>query len=152
MSGVVGAAGDLIYFHLDEPKSSAFNTIRLYILMERMLQLEVNRIIRWVGSILTDRSQYVRVNAAMSSSIITNTGSPQGTNSSHVFSDKFKDETEYWGCVDKFVDWCHANFLHPNTKRTKEMILDFRASKGHTLGYRGKTKLWSLLKSSTVRT
>ncbi len=137
--------------------SSAFNTIRLHILMERLLQLEVNStIIRCVESFLTDRSQCVRVNAAVSSPIMTNTEAPQGSvispvlftlytnesraKSSDVFSVKFtddtvivglitKDETKYRRCVDEFVEWCHASFLQLNTKKTKEMIFDFRTSR-----------------------
>lgn len=42
--------------------SSAFNTIRPHILMERLFKLGVNsRLIRWVESFLTDRLQCVRV-------------------------------------------------------------------------------------------
>ncbi len=59
-------------------------------------------------------------------------------NPSDVFNAKFaddtvigdlitEDETKYCGCVDKFVDWCHASFLQLHTKKTKEMIFDFKA-------------------------
>ena len=79
-----------IYCHLDRPKryawvlsidfSSAFNTIRPHIMMERLWQLGVNAdIIMWGESFLTERAQCVRVNEAVSSLIMTNTGSPQGS-------------------------------------------------------------------------
>lgn len=61
-----------LYSHLDQPKryarvmfinfSSAFNTIRPHILMERLFKLGVNsRLIRWVESFLTNRVQCVSV-------------------------------------------------------------------------------------------
>ncbi len=31
--------------------------------------------------------------------------------------------------VDAFVDWCHTSCLQLNSKKTKEMIFDFRASR-----------------------
>lgn len=71
-----------IYCYLDRPKgyvcvlsadlSSAFTTIRPHIMTESLLQFGVE-------SFFTDRVQCVRVNEAVSSPIITNTGAPQGT-------------------------------------------------------------------------
>ncbi len=123
-----------IYCHLDQSKryvhamfmdfSSAFNTIRPHILMERLSQLNVN------GS--------VRVNSAVSFPVRTYTGAPQGgvispvlfalytdecrLNSSDVLIGKFADDTvivglivageaKYCECVDEFVNWGHASFL-----------------------------------------
>ena len=40
------------------------------------------------------------------------------------------DETKYRKCVDEFVNWCKASFLQLNTKKTKEMIFDFRTKGG----------------------
>ena len=104
---------------------------------------------KWVESFLTDRSQSVRVNAAVSSPITTNTGAPQGSvisailfiiftnacnlNLDYVFNVKYaddtvivglitnNDETKYRQCVDEFVNWRHAtcSFLQLNTKKTK---------------------------------
>lgn len=154
-----------IYCHLDKPKryvrvlfidfSSAFNTIRPHIMMERLGQLGVNpNIIRWVESFLTERTQCVRVNEAVSSPIMTNTGSPQGSvispvlftlytnecrsNTPEHLTIKFaddtaivglildSDETNYRAWVDQFADWCRSSYLHLNIKKTKEIIIDYR--------------------------
>ena len=107
---------------------------------------------------MTDRPPSVRVNAAVSSPITTNTGAPQGSvisaflfilytnacnlNLIDVFNVKYADdtvivglitnddETKYRQCVDEFVNWCHASFLQLNTKKTKVIIFDFRAKGG----------------------
>jgi len=76
-----------VYCHLDNPKqyaqvlfidfSSAFNTIRPHIMMERLGQLGVNpNLIRSVESFLTQRTQCVRENKVVSSQIMT---TPQGS-------------------------------------------------------------------------
>ena len=36
------------------------------------------------------------------------------------------EETAYRKCVDKFVEWCKQISLTLNTRKTKEMIFDFR--------------------------
>ncbi len=153
-----------LYSHLDKPKryarvmfidfSSAFNTIRPHILMERLFKLGVNsRLIRWVETFLTSRVQCVRVNSVLSSPIVTNTGAPQGSTispvlytlytnecrgfSSDVFNIKYADDTaivglitedevDYRRGVDEFVDWCQSSFLQLNIRKTKEIIFDFR--------------------------
>lgn len=159
-----------IYCHLDRPKRyawvlfidfpSAFNTIRPHLMMERLLHLGVNaNIIRWVESFLTERTQCVRVNKAVSSSILTNTGAPQGnvispvlftlytnecrSNTADHVTIKFADDTaivgliqnnnesQYRDWVDQFADWCKASRLLLNMKKTKELIIDFRTG-SHT--------------------
>ena len=120
------------------------------------MQLGVHSdVIRWVESFLTDRVQCVRVNEAVSSPIITNTGSPQGSTISPVlftlytnecrsntqehvtikFADdtaiigliRDNDETNYRAWVDQFIEWCRSSCLLLNTNKTKEMIFDFRS-------------------------
>ena len=79
----------IVLKHLEQPKacavvlfvdfSSAFNTIRLHILLERMTAIKVNAFtIKWYHSFLTGRSQLVRVNRTHSLSLTTNAGAPQG--------------------------------------------------------------------------
>ena len=75
--------------HLDKPKSqirslyidfsSAFNTMQPHVLLNKMLELDVNRnIFKWIFSFLTQRPQYTNVNNIKSNVIVTNTGAPQG--------------------------------------------------------------------------
>ncbi len=92
-----------IYCHLDQSKryvctmfmdfSSAFNTIRPHILMERLSQLNVNStIIKWVESFLIDRSQCVRVSSAVSSPIRTYAGGSSGEHYPPVLFTLYTDE------------------------------------------------------------
>ncbi len=145
------------YSHLDKPKlyacvvfidfSSAFNTVRPHILMERLNKLGVkSRLFRCVESFLTSRVQCVKVNSVLSSPIVTNTGAPQGstispvlytlyTNECRGFSSDIcnikyaddtaivglitEDEVDYHRGVGEFVDWCQSRFLQLNIRKTK---------------------------------
>ena len=90
-SGIHREDAILIFFlkHLEQPKacavvlfvdfSSAFNTIRLHILLERMKAMRVNAFaIEWYNSFMTGISQLVRLNRTHSLSLTTNPGAPQG--------------------------------------------------------------------------
>ncbi len=60
--------------------SSAFNTIQLHLLAEKLVhqfKLEAT-IVGWILDFLTNRSQRVRVNDHLSDLTLTSTGSPQG--------------------------------------------------------------------------
>ena len=134
--------------------SSAFNTIQPHLLMQKLVQMNVQKsLIQWIHCFLTARMQYVKYNDSMSDMIEINTGAPQGCVLSPVLftlytSDcraitencklyKYADDTallslcnnndqNYRLEVNRFVDWCDANFLLLNVKKTKEMIIDFR--------------------------
>ena len=132
--------------------SSAFNTIQPHLLSQKLLSLEVNpSIILWISDFLTNRSQSVLYQQALSSSRSTSTGSPQGTVLSPVLFTlytndcsgsestpiiKYSDDTAlqdlsnsdsvYFEEVHRFTKWCKDNFLDLNVKKTKEMIIDFR--------------------------
>ena len=82
------------YKHLDTPKcyvrtlfidfSSAFNTIQPHILIPKLLEMGVpKRTTLWIFEFLTRRPQFVYVRSDddcyVSSTIVTNTGAPQGT-------------------------------------------------------------------------
>jgi hypothetical protein len=154
-----------VYNHLDTQGSyvrslfidfsSAFNTISPLVLVKKLIAMNVTPIlILWISSFLTNRKQRVRFGTALSSSITTNTGAPQGCvlspllftlytsdcrssdDSTRIF--KYADDTVIVGqlnrksneevyrqCIDNFVDWCSDNFLLLNTKKTKEIIFDF---------------------------
>lgn len=47
--------------------------------------------------------------------------------------DKQQDNSFVTTEMDRFTNWCHKNFLHLNTKKTKEVIVDFgRKKHDHT--------------------
>ena len=155
-----------MYEHLDKPKSivrtlfldfsSAFNTIKPVILIERLRELNINsNIISWVFQFLTNRTQYVKFQNFVSDPISTFTGSPQGcvlspvlftiyTNVCQIDNNIVKlikfaddscieglitseDDTDlYFRDIDYFTTWCTENKLLLNTDKTKEVIFDFR--------------------------
>ncbi|KAK0146371.1 hypothetical protein N1851_014319 [Merluccius polli] len=106
----------------------------------------------WVLDFLTCRPQSVRINKSTSSTIILNTGSPQGCVLSPLLftlmtSDcrahyknnlvvKFADDTavvglitqgdelEYMWEVEDLTQWCGDNNLTLNIQKTKEMVVD----------------------------
>ncbi|KAI7802780.1 hypothetical protein IRJ41_018385, partial [Triplophysa rosa] len=105
-------------------------------------------------SFLTERPQAVRVGSNTSSTIILNTGSPQGcvlspllytllthdctpSHNSNLFI-KFADDTTVVGLISNRVEtncrselshlarWCSDNNLSLNVDKTKEIVVDFR--------------------------
>ncbi len=83
----------LILKHLYNPKTtaralfldftSAFNTIRLELLLAKMVEKEVNyHLIHWYHAFFRNRIQIVKVNQTYSTPTITNIGAPQGCVSS----------------------------------------------------------------------
>ena len=138
--------------------SSAFNTLQPHLLIDKLCKMNVNPfVISWVFSFMTDRPQQVRVGAALSDVLVTNTGAPQGcvlspvlftiytadcrAPSPDVLQIKFaddtslsglvanSDETAYREAVSEMVDWCDEHFLELNVTKTEEMIVDFRRKK-----------------------
>ena len=111
----------------------------------------------WVLNFLLDRPQVVKVGPNISSTIIINTGTPQGCPVSPklyslftfdcqaIFPGntviKFADDTTVTGLISEnnesnyrneiqnIVDWCNTNNLFLNVSKTKEMIIDFRRNK-----------------------
>ncbi len=80
---------DTIASHLQQAKAyarvlfidytSAFNTMQIHLLLERLLVLGVNRvIIHWIQHFLTDRPQQVCIRGVKSNIMFSNTGAPQG--------------------------------------------------------------------------
>jgi hypothetical protein len=134
--------------------SSAFNTLQPYLLLNKLNDMKVNTsIIRWIDDFMFQRPQYVTVNGVTSSILHISTGAPQGCVISPIlfilytndclcceqdcFMVKFADDTvlaglltdtevSYHNAVQHLVDWCNLNFLHLNSKKTKELIIDFR--------------------------
>ena len=159
-----------VYNHLDIPKSyvrtlfidfsSAFNTIQPHLLIPKLLNMGVsNKSSMWILEFLTNRPQFVFIksgdHAYNSSTLITNTGAPQGTvlapilfsiytnDCTSSFSNipiiKYADDTSIQALITspddlenyklevlKFVNWCDSHFLQLNVKKTKEIIFDFR--------------------------
>ena len=150
------------YIHLEKPGSfvrtlfidfsSAFNTIQPHVMALKLQALDVNpRLILWIVSFLTNRTQSVCFQRCLSSCKTTFTGSPQGTALSPVLFTlytndctgslntpliKYSDDSAlqdlsnshsvYLKEVDKFITWCNDNYLNLNVKKTKELIIDFR--------------------------
>ena len=139
--------------------SSAFNTIipcKLYVKLKDKLNFPVS-LCNWILNFLLERPQIVKVGSKFSSSVILNTGTPQGCPISpklyslftfdckatiygnHVF--KFADDTTVTGLIrnnddsdyrleiDVMTKWCTDNNLFLNVSKTKEMIIDFRKNK-----------------------
>ena len=138
--------------------SSAFNTIQPHVLIQKLLKYEnINKnLIGWILNFLTKRSQYVKLNKTFSNLIFLSTGAPQGcvlsptlytmyTNDFRITNAdtkilKFADDTSIQGLmslsdnsyflnIQRFVEWCHANFLTLNVSKTKKIIIDFRLLK-----------------------
>ena len=114
-----------------------------------------------LSAILCRRSQVVKINGIVSSSIFLNTGTPQGcvlfpllyylftndsvSHHSSVKRVKFADDTtlegletnsddfEYRHEVNRLVSRCDNNNILLNAFRTREMIVDFRKKKPQLL-------------------
>uniref|UniRef100_A0A3B3HJX1 Reverse transcriptase domain-containing protein n=1 Tax=Oryzias latipes TaxID=8090 RepID=A0A3B3HJX1_ORYLA len=141
--------------------SSAFNLIRPFKLRAKLHHLGLNTALcNWTTDFLTNRKQSVRVGKYTSSTVLINTGAPQGcvlspllyslfthdccSSSSSNLIVKFADdttvlglindnnETDYRKEVQHLVSWCNNNDLILNITKTKEIIVDFRRrSKNH---------------------
>ncbi len=135
--------------------SSAFNTIVPDILIRKLLHLGLSsNICSWTLDFLTNRPQSVKLGSHLSSTLTLSTGSPQGcvlspllyslythdcvpahvSNSIIKFADDTTivglilgdDESAYRDEVQQLTAWCSTNNLILNTKKTKELILNFR--------------------------
>ena len=156
---------DTVYKHLEKPKShvrllfadfsSAFNKMQPHILIERLSSYFnlPDQLLLLILNFLTERVQKVFVNGIMSTTTVSNTGSPQGcvlspllfimytdscrTSLENRFLVKFSDDTvllsllqgsevDHGPALPEFIDWCDENFLDLNVSKTKEMFIDFR--------------------------
>ncbi len=156
---------NLVFRHLESPAThahllfldftSAFNTIQPHILASKLLSYFnlCPSIVGWIVDFLTDRSQRVRVNSALSDVLFSSTGSPQGCvlspilyilytddcRSSHpdrhvlTFADDTVivsllqgEDTAPGPVVDDFIHWCDDSSLNLNVTKTKDMCIDFR--------------------------
>ena len=133
--------------------TSAFNIMILQTVVNKLSTLGLApSLCKWVLDFLTNRPQSVRINNTISSTIILNTGIPQGcvlspliytllTHDCRAHCDsnlieKFTDDTTVMGLVtsgdecrqevDGLGLWCRENNLTLNGNETKEMIVDFR--------------------------
>jgi len=139
--------------------SSAFNTIIPSKLITKLSDLGINAsLCNWVLDFLTNRPQSVRLENHTSSTLILNTGVPQGCVLSPLLYSLFtydctpvhgsntivkfvdnttvvglisnNDEMAYREEVQHLAEWCATNNLALNTKKTKELIVDFRKKSG----------------------
>ena len=138
--------------------SSAFNSISPCKLVIKLQGLGIQpHLCLWIKDFLTNRPQKVRLGQHTSTTITLNTGVPQGcvlspflyslfTSDciSHHSSNtviKFADDTTIIGQianndegayreeVSTLAEWCRDNDLILNTKKTKEIVIDFRRDK-----------------------
>ncbi|XP_028456306.1 uncharacterized protein LOC114570262 [Perca flavescens] len=121
--------------------SSAFNTIHHHQLIKKLHHLNISSpLIHWIHIFLGNRPQTVRIGSTTSSTIITNTGAPQGCvlspflytlytndcNSSSTVTTyyKYADDTAivgllnnnnsvsaYLDSISQFSQWCQDNYL-----------------------------------------
>ncbi|KAK0135194.1 RNA-directed DNA polymerase from mobile element jockey [Merluccius polli] len=154
--------------HLERPNSyvrmlfadfsSAFNTVIPDKLVLKLHKLGLPAsLCHWIRDFLTNRSQVVRIGNRTSSSLVLNTGTPQGcvlspalftlythdcsathpTNLVVKFADDTtvvglisdNDETHYREEIQLLTRWCSDNNLMLNTSKTKEVIVDYRKSR-----------------------
>uniref|UniRef100_A0A1A8EWU0 Reverse transcriptase domain-containing protein n=1 Tax=Nothobranchius korthausae TaxID=1143690 RepID=A0A1A8EWU0_9TELE len=135
--------------------SSAFNTIIPDILINKLVTLGLPPLTcAWIKDFLTNRPQTVRLGPHLSSTRTLSTGSPQGCVLSPLLYSlythdcspthnntliiKFADDTTVVGLISKgdeaeyreevlkLAAWCSENNLSLNTRKTKELIVDFR--------------------------
>ena len=135
--------------------TSAFSTIIPQTLVNKLSTLGLApSLCNWVLDFLTNRTQSVRINNTISSTIILNTGSTQGcvlspllftllTHDCRAHCDsnlivEFADDTAVVGLitnadesayrqeVDRLGLWCRENNLTLNNSKTKEMIVELR--------------------------
>ena len=135
--------------------SSAFNTMQPHILINRLAEYNVPaRLQLLILDFLTNRQQYVRTEAELSSTITINTGAPQGcvlsaflfiiyTNNLSLCTSqckiiKYADDTiviglikkenedEYRNTISYVSEWCSENYLDLNVGKTKELVFDNR--------------------------
>ena len=133
--------------------SSAFNTIQRHHMIKKLHLLNIpTLLIHWVHNFLSNRPQSVKVGSSFSSTVITNTGAPQGcvlspflytlyTNDcispspTNITYFKYSDDTailallhdnnsitDYQNTISHFTQWCTANFLELNVAKTKELV------------------------------
>lgn len=136
--------------------SSAFNTINVDILMQRLTHLDIY-VYNWIYSFLTARPQFTSTNK-LSSKLITYTGTPQGTVLSPVLFSiyteficasfpntvviKYADDTVIVGLISDHADFlnyqaeitkiqqlCTANDLLLNPTKTHEMLFSSKREK-----------------------
>lgn len=141
--------------------SSAFNTIVPSKLITKLGNLGIDpSLCNWILDFLTNRPQSVRLDKHTSSTLTLNTGVPQGcvlspllyslftydctpvhgTNTIIKYADDTtviglisnNDELAYREEVQHLAAWCADNNLALNSKKTKELIVDFRKSRGGT--------------------
>uniref|UniRef100_A0A8C6PWZ8 Smoothelin b n=1 Tax=Nothobranchius furzeri TaxID=105023 RepID=A0A8C6PWZ8_NOTFU len=135
--------------------SSAFNTIIPDILINKLVTLGLPPLTcAWIKDFLTNRPQTVRLGPHLFSTRTLSTGSPQGCVLSTLLYSlythdcspthnntliiKFADDTTVVGLISKgdeaeyreevlkLAAWCSEHNLSLNTKKTKELIVDFR--------------------------
>jgi len=124
-----------------------------HLLIKKLQHLNVTPLlIHWINNFLSNRPQTVKIGTTTSSTIITNTGTPQGcvlspflytlyTNDCqssipNTSNYKYADDTAivglltdnssitaYYQSITDFALWCSDNYLQLNVDKTKELVI-----------------------------
>lgn len=134
--------------------SKAFDRVNYSILLGKLLSFEISKnIIKWIGSYLSNRRQYVKLGAAESADFIVNSGVPQGSHigptlfllfkndlppvaTDDVFLSMFTDDIRVakkiahpndisgsQSTIDCIHHWCNLNDLHLNLDKCSILML-----------------------------
>ncbi|KAI3361554.1 hypothetical protein L3Q82_013689 [Scortum barcoo] len=112
-----------------------FNTVILDKLTLKLHNLGLpSSLCHWIRDFLTNRPQVVRIRDNTLSTLVLNTGTPQGCVLSPALftlslSSPDNDETHYREEIQHLTQWCSNNNLVLNTSKTKEVIVDYRRSR-----------------------
>ena len=133
--------------------SSAFNTLRHHVLLQRLIDLGIDHaLVLWIRKFLSDRPQRVNIKGALSEVAILNTGVPQGCVLSPVLFSVYTNEkqindasltlvkyaddmalvcrlqgdfslAQYRIQVQDLCNWFKDSFLELNVGKTKELVV-----------------------------
>ena len=114
--------------------TSAFNTMQIHILLQRLVDLGVNGgIIHWVRDFLSNRPQRVRFSNTVSEEIVLNTGAPQGTILSpllfSIYTNEFKIHHDHFRLLKYTDDMALVALLKRGNVHTLIMYQPYRTGK-----------------------
>jgi len=117
--------------------SSAFNTIQPHQMIKKLCHLNIpSLLIRWVLSFLTNRPQALRIGTVTSSTIITNTGAPQGCVLSPFLYTLYSNDCISSSSITTFYKYSDDTAI-PVTSNTSDSPSEYRRWKNVGLSFTG---------------